>query len=132
MSTPAAVIEAANGLPPLLNGTKNRIRAIATSTSSARADLAALLTDANSGHFVSMQADGGKIYFAFNNSNAGAIDQTAVDGTGVATQCGMLADGEVKSFRVVKGYSWLIHKAATGTPSLRVWISSFTDQNEVA
>jgi hypothetical protein len=133
MSTPAAVIESANALPPLLNtATRLRTRALATSTASARANLGSLLTDAEKGHFVSIQADGGKIYFALNNADAGSIDQAAVDATNPTQQCGFVADGEVKSFRIVKGYVWLIHKAATGTPTLRVWVSSFTDQDQVA
>lgn len=133
MSSNPAITEAANGLPPLLNSsTTNRTRAIATSTSSTRVDLTTLLTAADKGHFVSFQADGGKIYFALNNANAGTIDQAAVDGTNPTQQCGMLADGEVKSFRIVKGFTWLLHKASTGTPTLRVWVSSFLNQDEVA
>lgn len=133
MSTAAAVIEAANGLPPLLNtATRLNTRALATSTTSARANLGTLLSAAEKGHFISVQADGGKIYFALNNADAGTIDQAAVDATNPTQQCGFVADGEVKSFRIVKGYTWLIHKASTGTPTLRVWLSSFNDQNEVA
>ncbi len=126
-------IEAANIIAPVLNGAglhaRNRIAAIATSTSSARSDLSTLITDVGKGHYLTLMADGGDIYIALNNADAGSIDETAT-GAG-ATVPWKLEDSVPQHFRLVDNFYWLIHKAASGTPKLRVYLSSCGSHGEI-
>ena len=124
--------EAANIILPLLNKTGQvTAGSIATSTSSARTDLSSL-TALHKGHFLTLYADGADgedIYVAFTDSDAGAIDETA-------TGFGVTVPGCIKAGTSLQGrlpavdspsenpYRWLIHKAKSGTPKLRVSISS--------
>ncbi len=126
-------LEAANIIAPVLNGAGrralNRIAAIATSTSSARTDLSTLISDVGDGHYLTLMADGGDIYIAFNNADAGSIDETAT-GAG-ATVPWKLEDSVPQHFRIVENFYWAIHKAASGAPKLRVYLSSCGSQQEV-
>lgn len=129
----AVEIEAANIIAPVLNGAgvhaRNRIAAIATSTSSAVTDLTSLISDVGKGHYLTFMADGGDIYVAFNNANSGSIDETAT-GAGVTIPW-KLEDSLPQHFRIVENYTYIITKAATGTPKLRVYVSSCGTSGEV-
>lgn len=124
--------EAANIILPLLNiaTTQQTQAVVATSTSSARTDLGALLTALLKGHFLTITNDGASgedVYIAFNTADAGAIDETAT-GAG-ATICQVIKAGQSLSGRLPAvdsgaAYQWLIHKALSGTPKLRIHISS--------
>src|SRR5687767_6840386 len=130
--TTAAEQECANIILPLLNVLTTQVTqgAIATSTASARTDLSASLSAFAKGHFISLFADGADgedIYFTFNTADAGAIDETAT-GFGVTIcQCikaGQWYQGRLPGVDSGNAYAWLIHKAKSGTPKLRVYISS--------
>lgn len=128
--------EAANIILPLLNiaaatGIQARVTqgCIATSTTSARTDLSSL-SAVGRGHFITLFADGASgedIYVAFNTADAGTIDETAT-GFGVTVcQCikaGTSIAGRLPAVDSGNAYSWLIHKALSGTPKLRVSITS--------
>lgn len=134
--TTSAEQEAANIILPLLNiaaaaPIKARIvnGCIATSTSSARQDLSSL-SAIGKGHFIELYADGADgedIYVAFNTADAGAIDETAT-GFGVTIprciKAGTYISGRLPANDSGAAYSWLIHKAKSGTPKLRVHITS--------
>lgn len=111
---------------------------IATSTSSAREDISSL-TALGKGHFLTVMNDGASgedVYVAFHNANAGAIDETAT-GYG-ATICHCIKAGERVSGRLPgiddpagTQYKYLIHKSKTGTPKLRLWLSSLPLSEDV-
>lgn len=143
--TTSAEQEASNIILPLLNiAAAAPIPAqitqgcVATSTASARLDLSPL-SALGRGHFITLSADGASgedIYVAFTTSDAGAIDETAT-GFGV-TQCQRITAGSSISGRLPgvdspsgSPYTWLIHKAKTGTPKLRICISSICPNEDV-
>jgi hypothetical protein len=53
------------------------------------------------GHFITFQADGGKIYLAFASNTVGAVDETAA-GNG-ATVAWPIPDGQQQPFRLIGG-----------------------------
>jgi len=121
--TDSIAIEAANLIFPLLNtATKVRQGAIAVTTTTGGGDIGALLTKAKDGHFITLFADGGDVYFAFNNSAAGTLDETAT-GTGV-TVCQKLPSGQFVSGRLVDNFTFIRVKTASGTATLRYALSS--------
>lgn len=143
--TTSAEQEASNIILPLLNiaaaaGVPAQITqgSVATSTSSARLDLSSL-SALGRGHFITLSADGASgedIYVAFTTSDAGAIDETAA-GFGV-TQCQRITAGSSISGRLPgidspsgAAYTWLIHKAKSGTPKLRIAITSICPNEDV-
>lgn len=127
-------VEAANIIAPGVNGiglhARNRIGAIATSTTSARANLATYISDYDDGHYLTFVADGGDVYIAFTNADSGVIDQTTVT-AGNAAVCWKLSADVPQHFRILENFTWLIHKASTGTPTLRFYLSSCVSQLEV-
>lgn len=127
-------IEAANIMGPGANGVgphaRNRIGAIGVTTTSARANLATYISDVDKGHYLTFVADGGDVYIAFTNTDAGSIDQTNVT-AGNAAVCWKLSADVPQHFRILENFTWLIHKAATGTPTLRFYLSSCGSQGEI-
>lgn len=122
-----AELNAANLAPPILG----KVAVIATSTSSARTNLAAagqLSTRADDGSLVTLIADGTDVYIAFNNADSGSISESATTG---ATSCWKLEADVPQTFRLAKNYTWLLHKAASGTPNVRAFTSSFTDTKQL-
>ena len=143
--TTQAEQEASNIILPLLNiiaaaGVQPQVSqgCIATSVASARTDISAL-SSAGKGHFLTLHADGAAgedIYVAFNTADAGAIDETAT-GFGV-TICQRIPAGGSISGRLPgidspggTAYTWLIHKAKSGTPKLRISITSIAPSEDV-
>lgn len=121
MSSTALI--AVNHFPPPVLG---KVCAIATSTSSARTDLSADATIAAhvaDGSILDFIADS-DVYIAFNNSNAGSIDETANSG---ATSCFLLVAKVPRRIQIAKGYTWLLTKAAAGTPKVRIYASGYVD-----
>lgn len=144
--TTSAEQEAANIILPLLNvvaaaGVPAQIvqGVIATSVASAREDISSLTALAR-GRFLTIMNDGASgedVYVAFHNdAGAGSIDETAT-GYG-ATVCHCLRAGERISGRLPgidtpagTNYKVLIHKAKSGTPKLRLWLSSLPPNGDV-
>lgn len=146
--TTAAEQEAANIILPLLNiaaaagppaiPAQITQGVIATSTSSAVSDISSLTALAR-GRFLTIMNDGASgedVGIAFHNANGGAIDETAT-GFG-ATVCHMLKAGERISGRLPgidapggTPYKYLLTKSKSGTPKLRLWLSSMPPNGDV-
>lgn len=110
-----------NLLPPLLNtATKLRITVLDVTTTSARFNLGALLSTAGK-HFIEMTAHGCDVYYAFNDSDAGTVDET-VQTSGV-TACAVLFDGVQKTVKLFGDHKWIVLKGSTDG-SLRINIAS--------
>lgn len=127
--TSAIEQEAANAIAPLLNKTGQVAQGVVAVTSASARENIAQLTAGLRGHFLTLHADGGDVYVAFNSADAGAIDDTAT-GYGV-TICQRIPSGQDRSWRIpgvdspdATAYQWLIHKTASGTAKLRLYISS--------
>lgn len=115
-------IEAGYRITPLLNtATNRRIANIAVTTSSARHDLALRLTKCTEGHYYTFKALGGTVYLAFNNADAGTVDETAA--TAGVTECFALTDGETTDWEFTDNYTWLIVKGSAAA-NLRIALSS--------
>src|SRR5687767_4250294 len=99
------------------------VTAIATSTASASVDLNAY--PEFYGRYVDLQADGGKIYIVFDDDSTHSINE-ATTGTTIATGTTeaipwAIPDGTTISVRLEKTtHRYLHHKAASGTPTLRI------------
>lgn len=134
--------EANNVTPPLKNSAAMKcIAVLVFSPASQTQDLTALFSKLDNGHFLTMQADGGKCYVAFG-TNAGTIDETAT-GNG-NTVCFPIADGQALQIRPVFGdergtnvatsvtYNVLHFKGAAGgaTGYLRMYRSSLSQNQE--
>lgn len=119
-------LEAVNPIGPMLG----KIRAVAVTTSSARHDLAALAefgTGNELSRVLRLEANGGDVYYAFNTSDAGTVDEANTT-AGNATQCAVIPDGQFRDIRVpyVRGTglaSWLLVKGSAACV-LRVSLSS--------
>lgn len=78
--------------------------------------------------YITLQADGGDIYYCFTDDNATAIDPTSSpDGIGTAT-CALVSSGTEKHI-LVPGVTdtallYLALISASGTPKARLWVSS--------
>jgi hypothetical protein len=111
-----------NVTPPLLNtATLLRTTVIPVTASSVRFDLSARLTNWNKSHVLEITAHGCDVYYAFNDADAGTVDET-VETSGV-TACAVLFDGVTKPFRLVGSHKWLIVKGST-TGRLRINVAS--------
>lgn len=125
--------EASNVTPPLKNsGAMKCVANLGVGTSTQTVNLTTLFGALSNGHYVTLAADGGKVYIAFGGT-AGTIDETA---TGVgATVCWPLPDGAQLPVRLLAGketgtgvstlvsYNVLHYKGTSGT-YLRVYRSS--------
>ena len=142
MTESMVTYEANNVTPPLKNSVAMKCIAVfiygpATQTQ----DLTALFAKLDNGHYLTLQADGGKCYVAFGSS-AGTISEAAV-GTDVQA-CFPIADGQQLNVRPTFGderatgiatqcaYNVLHYKGATGaaTGYLRVYRSSLSPNQE--
>jgi hypothetical protein len=123
-------LEAVNPIAPLLG----KIRAFAVTTSSARFDISAC-TEFSSDDLARVfrfEANGGDVYWAINNSNAGTVDETNTTASN-ATQCAVIPNGTFKDVRLpwvkIGGSAtaglatWLIIKGSAAC-TLRVSLSS--------
>jgi len=110
-------IEAANVAAPHIG----QIAVIAVTTSSGRTNLAASgqLNGEESKSFITLVADGGKVWFFMNNADAGTADETAVSGN---DRVMMIPDGGRMDFRLRDGFTWIVHKGSA-TCKLRVYRS---------
>ena len=118
-----ALIAANHFAPPVLG----RCAVIATSTVSAITDLTLdtrISAHVSDGTILEFLADGIDIYIAFNNANSGTIDETVTSG---ATSCYKLVSNVPKRIQIAKGYTFLLTKAASGTPKLRIHAVGFVD-----
>ncbi len=142
MTESQVTYEANNVTPPLKNSTAMKcIAVLIYGPSTQTQDLTTLFAKLDNGHYLTMQADGGKCYVAFGSS-AGTIDESAV-GTG-PTVCFPIADGQALQVRPVFGeeratgiatlvnYNFLHFKGATGaaTGYLRMYRSSLSPNQE--
>lgn len=134
--------EAANIIAPLVNiaaaaGVPAQVTqmAIAVTTTSTVQDLSGI-SAIGRGHFITLQADGGDVYIAFNKVNGGTIDNTATGvGTGI---CQRIPSGQDRTYRLPNvdspndtAYQYLLHKTSTGTATLRISISSLSPNSDV-
>lgn len=133
MSQSQVEMEAANITPPLKNTAALKCIAVLQATPSNQTqDLSALFGRLTNGHFLTLKADGGKVYVAFGTL-AGTIDETAT-GTGV-TACWPITDGGELPVRLMGGrevatniatlcsYN-ILHFKASATCYLRLYRSS--------
>lgn len=145
MGTPVE-FEVANIIGPALNAVAAggfpavRVQfAIDVTTSSAANDLNTYLTRYKNGHFLTLHADGGDIYYGFDISGSGSIDTTA-RGAGGATVCQKIPSGQDRSFRIPPGsstpngnpYRYLLLRMATGTAVLRGYVSSLNSGETIS
>ena len=135
--------EANNVTPPLKNSVAMKcIAVLIYGPTTQTQDLTALFGKLDNGHYLTLRADGGKVYVAFGSS-AGTIDESAV-GTGI-TAAWPIADGENLNVRPIGGgderatgvatlcaYNFLHFKGATGaaTGYLRMYRSSLSQNQE--
>ncbi len=131
--------EAANIIAPILNVAGQLTQfVLSVATASARVDMSTLLTQWSAGHYLTVQADGGTVYLAFNVADAGAIDET-VTTAGAVTLCQAIPDGQTRHFRLPpiddagsgNPYQWLIHKGSVAC-KLRGYISSLAPSQNTA
>jgi hypothetical protein len=114
--------EAHNPIVPLLNtAERQRITVIDVTTTSARHNLAALLDNVDDGHLIEMTAEDCDVWYAFNDSDAGTVDQTTQ--SSAETACAVLFDGSTRTAHVVGNHTWLVLKGSTDG-ALRIFISS--------
>ncbi len=113
-----------------------KIRAIAVTTTSARHNLAALAEFGTGGDDMArvfrLRADGGDVYYFFNNADAGTVDQEEV-AAGDADQCDVIPSGTFIDVRMpwvkIGGgataglATWLVVKGSV-VCTLRISISS--------
>jgi hypothetical protein len=121
-----ALIAANHFAPPVLG----KCAAIATSVASAITDLAAdtrISAHLNDSTILEFMADGIDIYIAFNNANSGSIDETVASG---ATSCYKLVANVPKRIQLAKGYTYMLTKAASGTPKVRIHAVGFVDMGK--
>lgn len=117
-----AEVSAANILAPQVGS----IAVVATAVAVVSLDLTTrteLAEAFTSGKFITFCADGGDVYVAFSNAAAAiAIDPAAVAGN---TQCYLLPQGQERPFRFRNGFHFMKYRSAAGTPTLRMYVSSF-------
>lgn len=131
MATDDILYKDARVVAPIIN-TSGKVRqvVIAVTGTSARVNLAgssyfstALAADGPlDGQVFDFTADGGNVYFFFNNSDAGTADNNAT-GNGVTVCGGVLFDGVTKPFIIPNGYTWLV-VIGSGACNLRIALSS--------
>jgi DNA-binding beta-propeller fold protein YncE len=116
--------QAQNVTPPFASATPAEgTTAIATSTSSASIDFNDY--PAFFGRYVALQADGGKIYVTFDDDSTHSINEattgsTLANGTTEAIPWA-IPDGTTLNVRLERTtHRYLHHKAASGTPTLRI------------
>ena len=125
MSSIALVISA-HYPPPILG----RCGVITAGTSSAITDLSAdvaVKNHINTGAIITFLADGADVFIAFNNANTGTIDDT--QGSTSATSCMKLPSNTPIPFQLMKGYQYLLTKAAAST-KVRYWVSGINDSKD--
>lgn len=121
--------EAANVLLPLVNkaasdarGARFRTAVIAVTTSSVAQDISTYITEWDQGHFFSLQADGGDVYFVTSDVGTDSIDE-AITTAGAVTLCQKIPNGSRWDGRLADGYKYLIVKGSAAC-KLRVSLSS--------
>lgn len=134
--------EANNVTPPLKNSVAMKcIAVLIYGPSTQTVDLNTLFGKLDNGHYLTLRADGGKVYVAFGSS-VGTIDEVAT-GNGI-TAAWPIADGENLPVRPIFGeeratgvatlvnYNVLHFKGATGaaTGYLRMYRSSLSQNQE--
>lgn len=119
------LLEAENIIAPIMNGAgyggKSRIAAFAATTASGTTNLADYLSDWDDGHFLTLVATE-NLYVFFNNEDAGTVDETEVTAEH-ADAAWLIPAFSYFHFRILKDYSWLVHKAASNC-TVRVYLSS--------
>lgn len=112
--------EGANVLSPNIN----KIAVLSVTTGSTRADLAAAgqLNGEESKGFITLKADGGKVWFFFNNADAGTADEAETGAGTPANRTFMIADGESFRCRLRDGATWIVMKGSVAC-KLRVYRS---------
>ena len=107
---------------PAING----IAAMAVTTTTAGTDLSLatqLGAGIKKGKFITLVADAA-VFFFFNTSDAGTVDETNTT-AGNATRCFLLpANTPLRVLVPSGGYHFIRYKTATGTATLRAYISS--------
>ena len=121
--TTSAAEEDLEVITPVIN-TASRLRGcvVAITTSSARTNLATLLTNEDGGHIYDFTADGGNVYLFMNNADAGTIDETAT-GAGVTVAGRVIFNGQTLPLKFVNDYTWLVAKGSAAC-NLRIQLSS--------
>lgn len=130
--------EAANVLLPVINkpsdprGAKTRIAAIPITSASTAFNFATYFPNCyGQGHFFSLVADGGDVYFAFSDASGDTVDNT-VTTAAAATLCQKLPSGSRWDGCLPDGYTYLIAKTSAGTATLRVSVSSVASGQSVS
>lgn len=135
--------EANNVTPPLKNSTAMKcIAVLIYGPTTQTQDLTALFGRLDSGHYLTLQADGGKCYVAFG-SVAGTIDESAVgngnnvcfpiaDGQQLPVRSGMYGDERATNIATGVNYNILHYKGPTGaaTGYLRMYRSSLNSNED--
>lgn len=142
MTESLVTYESNNVTPPLKNSASMKCIAVLMFGNTTQVqDLTQLFAKLDNGHFITLQADGGKCYVAFGSS-AGTIDETAL-GNG-PTACFPIAADQQLHVRPVYGeerstgiatltpYNFLHYKCATGSATgyLRIYRSSLSPNQE--
>ena len=143
MSESMITTEANNVTPPLKNSTAMKCIAVlvyggATQTQ----DLTALFGRLDSGHYLTLQADGGKVYVAFGTV-AGTIDEGALgnsnnacfpiaDGGQLSVRSGQYGDERATGIATMVNYNILHFKGVSGaaTGFLRMYRSSLNSNED--
>ncbi len=119
-------------LPVLNTSAKVRGCVIAVTTASARTNVASLIPgiaagEIYDGQYFDFTADGGNIYLAQTNGDAGSLDETAT-GAGATVAGGVIFNGQTKPYKFTSGYTWLVLKGS-GNCNLRIALSSISQNS---
>lgn len=121
--------EASVVLLPLVNkaaadprGARFRTAVIPVTTSSVAQDISGYITEWDQGHYLSLQADGGDVYFVTSDVGTDSIDETSTV-AGAVTLCQKIPNGTRWDGCLADGYKYLIVKGSAAC-KLRVSISS--------
>lgn len=133
MSESESTRQAWNVIPPVASATPGEgVTSLSTSTTASVVDLFDASGNPYKGYFfryLTIIADGADVYFAFSSANTPSISNTVA---GVSVTAGtttavpaILKDGVAISVRLDSNSHRYLHlKAASGTPSVRIYPSS--------
>lgn len=144
MTESQVTYEANNVTPPLKNSTAMKcIAVLLFGPSTSTQDLTALFGRMEAGHYLTLQADGGKVYVAFGTV-AGTIDESATgngntvcfpiaDGQQLPVRAGLYGEERATNIATGVNYNILHYKSAStggSTGYLRIYRSSLSPNED--
>lgn len=136
--------EAANIIAPLVNiaaaaGVVEQcdMMALPITAVSTAFDLNTYISAWRRGHFLTLHADGGDVYLAFDKVNTATVDP-AITTAKAVTVCWKIPSGQDRTYRLppvdspnATAYQYIIARTSAGTATLRGYISSIGHSEDV-